>query len=248
LNGITRDATVTGDFVPPTTSQIDAASASELRSMLQACVTEHAKLKMEAAHHKLQYSLLSIQAEEDSKRAAVEHEMTRKEVEALRMVEHSRQARHDLTTSSDASQAKYFQLEAEHQQALSENEGLHKKFKAARKVIQQKEEEISGLTDERDMLLNRIRENREHFHILCSPGGMFHGAVTPKQSAPSRPSPSRSRPVEAHQECAVHVFLADNTDRPISAGRWPASFGRPSATNRTPIPGFAICAGNSTSG
>ncbi|KAK0616769.1 hypothetical protein B0T14DRAFT_523775 [Immersiella caudata] len=183
LNGITRDVAPAPEFVPPTNVQIEAASAADLRNMLQACLAEQARLKMEAAHHKLQYVFLTIQAEEDSKRAAVEHEMTRREVEALRMAEHSRQARHDLTTSSEASQAKYFQLEAEHQQVLAEHELVLKRYKAARKVIQQKEDEIAGLTDERDMLLNRIRENREHLHILCSPGGMFHGVTTPKHAA-----------------------------------------------------------------
>jgi len=204
LNGVLRDAIATAEFVLPTIAHIEAAAAEDLRSMLLACVNEHARLKMEAAHHKLQYSLLSIQFEENSKRAAVEHEMTRKEVDALRMAEHSRQARYDLTTSSDASQAKYYQLEAEHQQALSENTALNKKYKAARKVIQQKEEEVAGLTDERDMLLNRIRENREHFHILCSPGGMFHGAVTPKQAAATpvqhRATPRQTPRSATHRE------------------------------------------------
>jgi acetyl-CoA acyltransferase 1 len=60
-------------------------------------------------------------------------------------------------------------------------------------VIQLKEDEIANLMDEREMLLNRIRENRDHFRILCSPGGMFHGAVTPKQQV-SSPQQQRATP------------------------------------------------------
>ncbi|KAK5662312.1 hypothetical protein OQA88_8218 [Cercophora sp. LCS_1] len=194
LNGNLREALAVPEFVPPTTQQMASASAEELRAMLQASITEHARLKMEAAHHKLQYSLLTLQAEEDSKRAAVEHEMTKKEVEALRMAEHSRQARHDLKQVSEASQAKYLQLKIWYEQTLDENEVLHKKFKAARKVIQQKEEEVASLMDERDMLLNRIRENRERFHHFCSPGGIFHGAVTPKGQSAATPAQHRSTP------------------------------------------------------
>lgn len=195
LHGFARDAGPVSEFTLPTLQKVAEASVEELRSMLSGCITEHAKLKMEAAHHKLQYSLLTIQADEDSKRAAVEHEMTRKEVEALRMAEHSRQARRDLTSANEASHTKYLQLKVWYDRALEENDGLHKKFKAARKVIQQKEDELAELTDERDMLLNRIRENREHFHILCSPGGMFHGAVTPKaQTAATPAQPQRATP------------------------------------------------------
>jgi hypothetical protein len=51
----------------------------------------------------------------------------------------------------------------------------------------QKEEETQALTEERDMLLTRIRENREHFQTLCSPGGILYGALTPKQAVQSTP-------------------------------------------------------------
>ncbi|KAK3682295.1 hypothetical protein B0T22DRAFT_280403 [Podospora appendiculata] len=194
INGIRRESTVSTEFVPPSPRQIAEASADELRSMLQACMADQGKLKMETAHHKLQYNLLSLQADEDSKRAAVEHEMTRKEVEALRIAEYSRQAREDLTAATEANQAKYVQLKIWYEETLEENNNLLKKLKAARKVIQQKDDEIGSLTDERDMLLNRIRENREHFHHLCSPGGMFHGVMTPKTQSAVTPVQHRATP------------------------------------------------------
>ncbi|KAK4126928.1 hypothetical protein N657DRAFT_181056 [Parathielavia appendiculata] len=193
INGVKRES-VAADFATPTPSQIADASVEELRAMLQACMAEQARLKMEAAHHKLQFNMLSIRAEEDTKRAAVEHEMTKKEVEALQQAECARQARRDINAASELTQAKYLQLKVSHEQVLEENDALHKKIKAARKVIQQKEDEIASLTDERKMLLNRIKENRDHFRILCSPGGMFHGAaVTPKVQATS-PQQHRGTP------------------------------------------------------
>jgi hypothetical protein len=182
------------EFTPPTPKQVVEAGPDELRSYLQACIAEHAKLKMEAAHHKLQYNLLSLQADEDAKRAAVEQEMTRREVDALRVAEHSRQARHELTAASESAHAKYLQLRVWYEQAVEEIESLARRLKLAKKVIKQKTDEISSLTDERDMLLNRIRENREHFHALCSPGGMFHAAATPKVQAVSTPQQYRATP------------------------------------------------------
>jgi hypothetical protein len=189
-----RDAMTNGEFVTPTPQQVNEATPEELRSYLQACMAEQAKLKMEAAHHKLQYNLLSLQADEDAKRAAVEQEMTRREVEALRMAQDTQQARHELNTASEAAHAKYYQLRVWYEQAVEEIESLCKKLKLAKKVIHQKEDEIISLTDERDLLLNRIRENREHFHALRSPGGMFHTAVTANQQTASTPVRHRVTP------------------------------------------------------
>ncbi|CAK7270378.1 hypothetical protein SEPCBS119000_004058 [Sporothrix epigloea] len=178
----------TSDFVSPTPMQIVDASPDELRAMLQASLVEHTRLKTEAAHHKLQYNLVAMQADEDAKRAAVEHEMTRREIEALCAADSARRARRELstTTATENSQAKYRQLKAWYDEAAEENESLQKRVKLAKRVIQQKEEEVASLVDEKELLLNRLRENREHFRLLCSPGGLFHGVMTPKpQGSPA---------------------------------------------------------------
>ncbi|XXG95331.1 hypothetical protein Hte_001592 [Hypoxylon texense] len=194
LRTLARDGISTADFVVPTSSQIAEASAEELRDTVQACLAENARLKMETAHHKLQYNLLSMQADEDAKRAAVEHDMTRREVEVLRMTENSRQARRELNAAAESTQVKYRELQARYDAVVKENEALQKRIKSATKLIQQQNEERDSLVDERDMLLNRIRENREHFHMLCSPGGVFHGALTPKTPAATTPQQYRATP------------------------------------------------------
>ena len=195
LNHVSRRDGADGlEYLPPSPHRVVASSPDELRAMLQACIAEHAKLKMEAAHHKLQYNMLSLQADEDAKRATVEHEMTRREVDALRVAEHSRQARRELSAASDSAHAKYLQMKHWFEKALEENESLGKRLKNAKKLIQQKEDEVVSLTDERDMLLNRIRENREHFHLLCSPGGIFHAALTPKTQSVASPNQYRATP------------------------------------------------------
>ncbi|KAI2607721.1 uncharacterized protein GGS25DRAFT_497185 [Hypoxylon fragiforme] len=194
LRTVARDGSSVSEFIVPTSDQIADASAEELRAMVQNCLAENARLKMETAHHKLQYNLLSMQADEDAKRATVEHEMTRREVEVLRMTENSRQARRELNAASDSTQVKYRELQAQYEILLKENEALQKRVKYATKFIQQQGEEHDNLVDERDMLLNRIRENREHFHMLCSPGGAFHGALTPKTPAATSPQQHRATP------------------------------------------------------
>ncbi|KAJ1337949.1 acetyl-CoA acyltransferase 1 [Microdochium nivale] len=193
---IRRDSNAaTREYVPPSAEQIAYADIEQLRAMFQSCLAENARHKMETAHHKLQYNLLSMQSEEDAKRATVEHDMIRREVEALRVAEDARQARRELSAAAESTHAKYVHLKGCYEALIGENDVLKKRVKSAKKVIQQKEDEIVGLIDERDMLLTRIRENREHFHMLCSPGGVFHGALTPKMATTSTPQqPARTTP------------------------------------------------------
>ncbi|KAK1515681.1 uncharacterized protein CCOS01_12879 [Colletotrichum costaricense] len=218
---VRRDGGLGTEYIPPAPQQVVEATADELRAMMQASIAEHAKLKMEAAHHKLQYNLLSLQADEDAKRAAVEHEMTRREIEALRTAEYSRHAVRELSAASESAQMKYLQMKMWYEEAMDENEGLVRRVRMAKKVISHKEEEIIGLTEERDMLLNRIRENREHFHMLCSPGGIFHGAMTPKQATvstpqqPHRATPKQQTPRSANRE--ARVVDRDHGPEPIAA-------------------------------
>lgn len=191
LNNI-RDRDVSSDYVPPSPREVRESSSDELRAMLQTCIAEHQKLKMETAHHRLQYNLLSLQASEDSNRAEVELEMLRKEIEALRTAEHSRQAKRELSTFSEAMQTKYLDVKAAYEDAVGEINALSRRLKTAKKIIQQKDEEVMSLIDERHQLLNRIRENREHMNKLRSPGGIFHGAVTPKQASSASPVQNRT--------------------------------------------------------
>lgn len=210
-----RDRDIGSDYVPPAAQQVLEASTDELRTMLQTSIAEQQKLKMEAAHHKLQYNLLSLQADEDSKRAVVEHDMVRREVDALRKAEHSRQAKRELSTTSDSIQSKYLHLKMQYEAAMEENEALRRRVRVAKKVIQQKEEETISMTEEREMLLNRIRENREHFHMLCSPGGIFHGALTPKPTNLSTPQQLRATPRQASK--ALRRDEQDGREHGLSA-------------------------------
>ncbi|KAI1427830.1 hypothetical protein F5Y12DRAFT_735417 [Xylaria sp. FL1777] len=239
LHSLSRDRLSTTEYLPPATDQIDNATVDELRSMLQSCLSINAKLKSETAHHKLQYELLSIQAVEDTNRANVEHEMTRREVEALRSAEHARQARRELETRVDPMQVKYRELQRTHDALAKEHNDLLRRFKSASRLVQQQAEEIYVLNADREMLLNRIRENRQHFHMLCSPGGVFHGALTPKTPSTSpqqhrttpRQTPKSSNRAGRHENetdaagfaVLLQALKQDNSapSTPVSASRAP---------------------------
>ncbi|KAK4176414.1 hypothetical protein QBC36DRAFT_9443 [Triangularia setosa] len=193
LTAVKREDGVPG-YMTPTQQQISEAPPETLRRMLQSLVAEHAQVKMQAAHHRMQNVLLTFQAQEDANRAHVEHELTRREVDVLQKAESARQARRDISTATETAQARYMKLETMYKEAVEENRLLNQRLRGARKVLEERAEEIATLQEDREVLLNRIRENREHFHILCSPGGMFHGALTPKVSQAQSPQQHRATP------------------------------------------------------
>ena len=184
------------DYVAPKPRKVLDASADELRAMLQNSIAEQQKLKTETAHYKMQYSLLKIQSDEDANRAEVEYEMLRKEIEVFRAAEHSRQAKRELSALSDA-QAKYLNIKTSHKELVEEVDNLSRRLKHASKIIQEKDKELMSVIDEREQLLTRIQENREHMQKHCSPGGIFYDALTPKPSGAPSPMVVRGTPRQA---------------------------------------------------
>lgn len=167
--------------------------------MLQACIAEQARLKTEAAHHKLQCHLLQVRADEDAQRAAVEQDMTLRQLEALRRqkTEAPRPPRKEPSAIPAITQAMYDQLRDLSDKARKNNEKLRKDYdeackrlKAAKKLIVRQEEDIDSLREDNEMLRNRLVDKRELWEKLASPGGIFH---TPKTTHAS-PAQYRQTP------------------------------------------------------
>lgn len=222
------------DYVAPKPRTVLAASADELRAMLETSIAEQQKLKTETAHYKMQYSLLKIQSDEDGKRSVVEYDMLRKEIEALRSAEHARQAKQDLNSTSNVLQIKYLELKSSYEDAVYETNMIKRRLKAATKIIQEKDRELMNAMDEREQLLTRIRENREHMHKLCSPGGMFYDVLTPKQPSPVNVNRGPPRPATREQNVyAISTLLEaasrggdNNNSAPSTPMGTPRSVGR----------------------
>ncbi|ROW03095.1 hypothetical protein VMCG_05772 [Cytospora schulzeri] len=250
INTARAEATPTGIFAAPRPDRVVAASPEELRAMLQACIAEHTRLKTEAAHHKLQYQLLSVRADEDAQRAAVEQEMTLRQLEALRRqkAESPQPIKRDLSTSPEITQVMYDQLRDLGERALKDNEKLRKvynetdkRLKAAKKLLVRQEEDIDSLREENEMLRNRLQDKRELWTQLASPGGIFH---TPKttQTSPAqyrttpRHTPKHREVREGRQEPFAVLLQAatqENSSGPNtpvtpnrSGGRHPAKHSR----------------------
>lgn len=199
LNPVRPDATPAGLYAAPRPEQVVAAAPDELRAMLQSCIAEQSRLKMEAAHHKLQYQLLSVRADEDAHRAQVEQEMTLRQLDALRRQKPDpapRPLKRNRSPDPDITHAMYDELRVLGDKALKDNEKLrrdydeaNKRLKAAKKLIVRQEEDTDRLREDNDLLRNRLLDKRALWKKLDSPGGMFH---TPKTAHASL-SPAQYR-------------------------------------------------------
>lgn len=199
LQSVRPDATPAGLYTAPRPDCVLAASPDELRVMIQACLAEQSRLKMEAAHHKLQYQLLSVRAEEDAHRAAVEQELILCQLDALQRqrLEAPAPPRRLLSAEPKITQRMYDELRDLTEKTFKDNERLRKEYeeankrlKAAKKLIVRQEEQTVDLRDENELLRNRLLDKRELWEKLASPGGMFH---TPK-TAHASPAQYRQTP------------------------------------------------------
>lgn len=153
---------------------------------------------MSAAHYKLQHNLLELETEETINRLEVEHEMMRREVEVLQQTELARRdSNHSHYSSSDATieqqdkeaTERYIsELKAYTEALKKDNDKLHRRLERAKEVITDREEDITQLTSDNKKLLDRIRQNREHIHLLTGQGGIY--ASPQSQSMSSRTMPS----------------------------------------------------------
>lgn len=237
LNTIRHEPTPSGLFTAPRPEAVVAASPDTLRGMLQNCIAEQTRLKTEAAHHKLQYQLLSVRADEDAHRAAVEQELTLRQLEALRKQKAEAPApapRRIPSPSPEISQAMFEQLRDLSEKAIKDNEKIRKDYeeackrlKAAKKLIVRQEEDMDSLREENELLRNRLQDKRELWNQLASPGGMFH---TPKTAHASpaqyrttpRQTPKQRDSREGRQE-PFAVLLQAATQENSSAPSTPAT-------------------------
>lgn len=198
-HAVRPDATPAGLYAAPRPERVLAAAPDELRLMIQSCLAEQSRLKMEAAHHKLQYQLLSVRADEDAHRAAVEQELILCQLDALQRQRPEAPAPPKRLPSyePEISKRMYSELRDVSEKALKDNARLRKDFdeankrlKAAKKLIVRQEEQTVNLRDENDLLRTRLLDKRELWDKLASPGGMFH---TPK-TAHASPAQFRQTP------------------------------------------------------
>lgn len=224
---MTMDTTTARGLHIPSSQQLDSASTSELRQLIIAALQENSRLdisekeaRMSAAHYKLQHNLLELETEETTNRLEVEHEMMRREVEVLQQAELARRDSNHSNYSSSAAEAieqqdkeaaeRYISDLKTYAEAMAkENAKLVRRFERAKKVIADKEEDIKELSADNKRLLERIRQNREHIHLLTGQGGIYASpqsqSISATRTVPSTPNyKERATPSQTPESARHH--------------------------------------------
>ena len=172
----------------PSTENVDTLDETQLRNLVSDLLLPAlGEARMTAAHFKLQHSLLSIENAEFVHRAAVEQEMTHREMKVLQDCAHGH---HEVNggflspRSPHLFTQKNLDLALKRCQTLQhDNAALGKRLQKAKKLIGQKDAHIDDLEDRVQHLRQRIRQNRDHFNALRASGTGSVGN-TPATKAP----------------------------------------------------------------
>lgn len=159
----------------PTADEIDNANEMRLRTIAKDLLGVAQEARMSALHFKLQNSLLSFASNEAVKRAEVEHQLARREVEILQSPEYRSRYRPSEAKPVESLPAVELELALKKNQELERaNVLLDRRLRRAKKLIEQEREKSDLLGEENSLLKKRIRDNREHFSRMIE-----HGSVSP---------------------------------------------------------------------
>ena len=159
----------------PSLQEVGQMNEDELRRLASELVAALREARVTAAHSKLQHNLLAIESEESIKRAEVEHEATRREVQVLQ-----EGSPVPSMASPQASAQRNLHLALSHCRDLqNENAILEKRLRSSKKIIARLDSHNSELRDHNEMLRQRIKDNRDHFNDLQESGTIL--TATPQQ-------------------------------------------------------------------
>ncbi|RJE27406.1 hypothetical protein PHISCL_00282 [Aspergillus sclerotialis] len=157
----------------PTADEIDSANEMRLRTIAKDLLGVTQEARMSALHFKLQNSLLSFASNEAVKRAEVEHQLARREVEILQSPEYRNRRRPSETKPVEPLPAVELELALKKNQELERaNVLLDRRLRRAKKLIEQEREKSDLLAEENSLLKKRIRDNREHFSRMIEHSSM----------------------------------------------------------------------------
>ncbi|KAJ5480935.1 hypothetical protein N7539_006829 [Penicillium diatomitis] len=160
----------------PSTEEIDSANETRLRQLAKDLLAVAQEARMSALHFKLQNSLVSFASSEAVKRAEVEQQLAKREVEILRSAEYRSRSRpaEPLTPrpSNPVSHEDYITVLHRSQELENANLILDRRLRHAKRVIDDASARTAELKEQNAMLKRRIQDNRQHFSQLYNYGAM----------------------------------------------------------------------------
>ncbi|KAI1913218.1 hypothetical protein LOZ58_002951 [Ophidiomyces ophidiicola] len=204
----------------PTLADIDTANDEPLRIIAKELLSVAQESRMSAAHFKLQHSLLSMTSSEAIKRAEVEQQLAKREIEILQSAEYRlRQTQHAKSPPSplptpQQQQNTMINSALNRAKELEEiNLVLERKLRHATKIIEEDADKYELLMEENCRLKKRIRDNRDHFTLMMDHGSLSSSPRTeihtPQQKLISRyPDSARSHVSRVGGQDPFAVLLA----------------------------------------
>ena len=194
--GSQKHSTLFGEV--PTADSVQNLSEDQLRDLVSGLLPALTEARMSAAHSRLQHRLLTIETSEFTKRAEVEHDLTRREVQVLQ----EGQAHRGPSASPRSPQSpsrRHLDLALKRCNELqTRNTVLEQRLNRAKKAITKLDEKNFDLKDEVQRLRQRIRQNREHLNEMRSSGTISINGTptaeyrTPLYRTPRTPATARS--------------------------------------------------------
>ena len=209
----------------PTIESVQEHSEEQLRGLVAELIPALSEARMSAAHSRLQYSLLSIENTESAKRAEVENEMTRREVQVLQecsQLHRGGVGNANSPRSPQSSTQRHLDLALKHCRELqNENALLERRLRQAKKLIIRLDGKNSELTEDTQRLRQRIRQNRIHLNDMRASGAMsINGTPITDFSTPiHRGIPRTPHTARSNLGAKTHVGGQDPFDALLIAGQ-----------------------------
>ncbi|KAL8683321.1 MAG: hypothetical protein Q9186_000704 [Xanthomendoza sp. 1 TL-2023] len=182
----------------PTMDAVEKMPENQVRTLVTELLPALSEARMSAAHSKLQHNLLSIETSEAANKAAVEREMTRREVQVLQespRLLSPRSPHHSAQRHLDLALKKCRELQ-------NTNEQLAQRMHAARKLIRDLSGKNEDLMEDNHLLRQRIQQNRDHLDAMRSSGAIsVNGTPLTEHGTPAihrtPKTPATARSVQA---------------------------------------------------
>ena len=162
----------------PSVEHIEHADIGELRNIAKSLVNEITDARINTANARLQHHFLLLQTSQAAERAEVESQLSRRQVDFLRV----KQSKPPLHSSSLAVQppSAMTAIFAQNLKDLEQhNEALEELCDQLKREKELQAERIQSLSEHNSLLVNRIRENREHFTKIRDRSPIF---PTPRET------------------------------------------------------------------
>ena len=182
----------------PTVDSVQNLNEEQLRGLVSELLPALTEARMSAAHSRLQHHLLTIETAEFTKRAEVEHDLTRREVQVLQ----EGQAHLGPSASPRSPQSlsrRHLDLALKRCNELqTQNTILEQRLIRAKKAITKLDEKNFELGEDVQRLRQRIKQNREHLNEMRSSGTISLNGTplteyrTPLYRTPRTPATARS--------------------------------------------------------